>query len=103
MTSIPLSAFVDDKGQDEAAKILGSSQAAISKALKTERLIFVSEDSPGAYSAIELKSFPSGWPSQKPRPNLEQIVARLARFGQGLSVAVQPSSTKLDPTEALGL
>jgi len=92
MTPIPLSAFVDDKGQDEAAKSLGSSQAAICKALKSGRVILVNEDEPGVYSALELKGFPSSGPSQKPRPNLEQIVEQIARFGQGLGVAVISSS-----------
>lgn len=94
MTPIPLSAFVDDKGQEEAAKSLGSSQAAICKALKSGRLILISEDEPGIYSALELKSFPSSGPSQKPRPDLEQIVRQIARVGQGLDVAVHSSSTR---------
>lgn len=95
MTPIPLSAFVDDKGQDEAAKLLGSSQAAICKALKSGRVILVSEDQPGAFSGLELKGFPSSGPSQKPRPNLEQIVEQIASLRQGLSVAVNPSSAEV--------
>ncbi|MBM0211847.1 Cro/CI family transcriptional regulator [Pseudomonas syringae group genomosp. 3] len=93
MTPIPLSVFVQDKGQDEAAKLLGSSQAAICKALKSGRLILVHEDHPGIFSAIELKGFPSSGLSQKARPNLEQIVEQISRFGKGLGVAVQASST----------
>ena len=94
MTPIPLSVFVEDKGQDEAAKALGSSQAAICKALKSGRVILVHEDEPGIFSALELKGFPASGPSQKPRPDLEQILAQIARFGQGLGVAVHPSSSQ---------
>lgn len=94
MTTIPLSEFVEDKGQDEAAKSLGASQAAICKALKSGRVIFVQEDEPGVFSALELKGFPTSGPSQKPRPNLEQILAQIARLGQGLGVAVHPSSSQ---------
>lgn len=93
MTPIPLSAFVEAKGQGEAAKSLGSSQAAICKALKSGRVILVSEDEPGVFSALELKGFPASGPSQKPRPNLEQIVGQIARFGQGFAVAVHSSSS----------
>lgn len=92
MTPIPLSVFVADKGQDEAAKSLGSSQTAISKALKSGRVILVHEDEPGIFSALELKGFPSSGPSQKPRPNLEQIVAQISAIGQGVGVAVLSSS-----------
>lgn len=92
MTPIPLSAFVEGKGQDEAAKLLGSSQAAICKALKTGRLILVHEGAPGSYSALELKGFPSSGPSQKPRPDLEQIVVQISGLGKALGGAVNPSS-----------
>lgn len=94
MKPIPLSAFVKEKGQDEAAKFLGSSQTAICKALKTGRLILVNEDQPGIFSALELKSFPSSGPHQKPRPNLEQIVEQIARLDQGHGVAVHQSSVQ---------
>lgn len=94
MTPIFLSEFVDAKGQDEAAKSLGSSQAAICKALKTGRMIFVTEDAPGSFSAIELKGFPCSGPSQKPRPDPEQIVDQIGRLGQALNMAVQTSSAE---------
>ena len=92
MTPVSLSAFVDDKGQDEAARLLGSSQAAICKALKTGRLILVHEEPLGGFSALELKGFPSSGPSQKPRPDLEQIVCQISDFSKTLERAVQPSS-----------
>lgn len=80
MTPIPLSIFVEAKGQDEAARFLGSSQAAISKALKSGRLILVSEESPDVFSAVEFKGFPASGPSQKPRPDLEEIVLRISNI-----------------------
>lgn len=92
MTPIPLSVFVEHKGQGEAAKSLGSSQAAICKALKSGRLILVTEEKSGVYSAVELKGFPSSGPSPKPRPNIEQIVGEISRIAQALNMAVDSSS-----------
>lgn len=60
MTGQSLSAFVDQYGQEGAAQALGSSQAAISKALKAGRLIIVIPSKGGGFEAAELKRFPSG-------------------------------------------
>lgn len=59
MHSIPLSELVEDIGQEKAGVELGVSQGAISKALKAERVIFVTRLPDGKYSAEEIKPFPS--------------------------------------------
>lgn len=93
MTPILLHEFVGQHGQDEAAKALGSSQAAISKAIKSGRLILISEARPGFYTGVELKGFPSGGDREKPRLDLEEILIQITRLGQPYESAVNPSST----------
>lgn len=92
MTPVPLSAFVHDHGQDEAARILGSSQTAISKALRAGRLILIAKDVSGAFSAVELKAFPSGGSREKSCLDLEEIVSQVRSFSQSADPAVNPSS-----------
>ncbi|MBI6911681.1 Cro/CI family transcriptional regulator [Pseudomonas palleroniana] len=94
MTPIQLHEFVDRHGQDEAAKVLGSSQAAISKAIKAGRLILISEESPGRFTGVELKGFPSGGDREKPRLDLEEILSQIIRSGESALGAVNPSSTQ---------
>ncbi|WP_099167741.1 Cro/CI family transcriptional regulator [Pseudomonas sp. ICMP 8385] len=97
MTPIPLSSFVEGIGQEEAAKSLGSSQTAICKALKTGRLIFVTEKPCGSFEAIELKGFPSAGPNHKARPDPEQILDQVARLAQASNMAVNSYSTQQAP------
>lgn len=92
MMPIKLHEFVDKHGQDEAAKALGASQAAISKAIKSGRLILVSEERPGFFTGVELKGFPSGGDREKARPDLEEIVSQLTRLAQSSEAAVNSSS-----------
>lgn len=94
MTPIQLHEFVDRHGQDEAAKVLGSSQAAISKAIKAGRLILISEDRPGCFAGVELKGFPSGGDRDKPRLDLETILSKIKKVGESTVGAVNPSSTQ---------
>ncbi|WP_082061036.1 Cro/CI family transcriptional regulator [Pseudomonas sp. MRSN 12121] len=92
MTPILLGDFVGPLGQAEAAKKLGSSQVAISKALKADRLILVSTDPSGAVSSFEIKVFPGGGSRDKARLDLEEIVSQMTKFGQSGAPAVNPSS-----------
>lgn len=94
MTPIQLHEFVDRHGQDEAAKVLGSSQAAISKAIKAGRLILISEERPGFFTGVELKGFPSGGDREKPRLDLEEILSQIIRVGESTVGAVNPSSAQ---------
>ncbi|KQV21073.1 Cro/Cl family transcriptional regulator [Pseudomonas sp. Root329] len=59
MKQIPLTELVATKGQAFAAKALGVSPAAISKAISAERNISVTCNQDGTFEAHELKSFPA--------------------------------------------
>ena len=59
MTRITFKEFVQQKGQTEAALLLGITQGAVSKALRVGRDIYVHCLPDGAYSAEEVKPFPS--------------------------------------------
>jgi hypothetical protein len=59
MKQIPLTELVATKGQAFAAKALGVSPAAISKAIAAERNISVTCNRDGTFEAHELKSFPA--------------------------------------------
>lgn len=87
----PLTSFAHDVGQIEAARRLGLSQSAISKALRSGRKVFVFEDGVSE-RAFELKSFPCS--SAEICPSLEQMISRLTTSEQSNKSAVQPSSTQ---------
>jgi len=59
MQSIPLNEFVATVGQIKAAAALRMSQGGISKALKAERQVYVTELPDGTYQGQELKPFPA--------------------------------------------
>ncbi|AOM42604.1 Cro/CI family transcriptional regulator [Xenorhabdus hominickii] len=59
MEKIPLSDFVFQKGQEEAASLFGINQSAISKALSVGRKITVIVHLDGRVEAEELKPFPA--------------------------------------------
>ena len=59
MKQIPLTELVATKGQAFAARALGVSPAAISKAILAERNISVICNQDGTFDAHELKSFPA--------------------------------------------
>ncbi|WP_271105833.1 Cro/CI family transcriptional regulator [Pseudomonas tohonis] len=59
MKAIPIRDFVQEKGQQVAASMLGMSQGALSKALKLGRKVFVTRHDDGSYSAEEVRPFPS--------------------------------------------
>jgi predicted transcriptional regulator len=59
MKQIPLTELVATKGQAFAAKSLGVSPAAISKAISAERNISVTCNEDGTFEAHELKAFPA--------------------------------------------
>lgn len=59
MRRIPLHEFATEKGQVQAATLLGMSQGALSKALRVGRAVFVTEHEDGTFSAEETRPFPS--------------------------------------------
>lgn len=91
MSPIPLAEFVSVHGQSDAAKALGTTQAAISKAARSGRHIFVQEKPCGGFEAVELKGFPCSGDSRS-RLDLDSIVSVIAPIAQPLNRAVQPSS-----------
>lgn len=92
MTPIQLADFVGQHGQEEAAKRLGTSQAAISKAVRSGRHILVRGLPEGRFEAFELKAFPSSGHQVAPRPDLELIMSVFAGFAEPLNRSVHPSS-----------
>lgn len=59
MKQIPLTELVATEGQVFAAKALGVSPAAISKAIAAKRNISVTCNQDGSFEALELKPFPA--------------------------------------------
>ncbi len=59
MRRIPLNEFAAEKGQTQAAKLLGLTQGALNKAMRVGREIYVTELKGGKYAAEELRPFPS--------------------------------------------
>ncbi|WP_095052187.1 Cro/CI family transcriptional regulator [Pseudomonas sp. Irchel s3b2] len=59
MKKTPLPLLVERMGQIAVAKALGVSSPAISKALKAERDIQVTEHADGTFTAQEIRPFPS--------------------------------------------
>lgn len=59
MNRMTLAAFVSQHGQTEAARKLGTTQAAMSKAVRAGREIYVSLQPDGTYQAKEVRQFPS--------------------------------------------
>lgn len=59
MKRIPLSEFSEKHGQTEAAKLLGLTQGALSKALRVGRSVHVLAHDDGSYTAEEHRPFPS--------------------------------------------
>jgi len=67
---INLKDFAKDRGQPQAALLLGMTQGALSKAIRTGRDVLVIEQLDGTFTAIEIRSFPS-------------CAARSSRLGNG--------------------
>lgn len=59
MRRIPLNEFATEKGQVQAATVLGMSQGALSKALRVGRSVYVTEHDDGTFTAEEVRPFPS--------------------------------------------
>jgi len=59
MRRISLDEFASEKGQTNAASLLGMSQGALNKAMSVGRNIYVIEHEDGTFSAEEIRPFPS--------------------------------------------
>lgn len=65
MRRIPLNDFATERGQVQAASLLGMTQGALSKALRVGRSIYVTEHDDGTLTAEEVRPFPSQ-PAKQP-------------------------------------
>ncbi|MFJ4056544.1 Cro/CI family transcriptional regulator [Pseudomonas sp. NPDC089743] len=92
MTPVQLADFVGQHGQEQAAKKLGTSQAAISKAIRSGRQIVVRARFGGTLEAFELKAFPSNGCLGRSRADLELIMSVIAVLAEPTEVSVHPSS-----------
>ncbi|MBI6944373.1 hypothetical protein JET76_23910 [Pseudomonas putida] len=93
MTPVTLNKFVDDRGQIDAARRLGLSQAAVSKAVRSGRSIYVVSIDSDQCAAFELKPFPALGSSGKTTADLEEIISISVRDEQHPDGSVHPSST----------
>ena len=93
MSLLTLAQYAAQQSQDSASKLLGLSQAAVSKAIKAGRSIYVFHSDAGLAVAIELKPFPGK--SSKDDVSMEEILTGIARHSNTLDDAVQSSSASL--------
>ncbi|WP_082440981.1 Cro/CI family transcriptional regulator [Pseudomonas syringae group genomosp. 7] len=59
MSTLHLRDFAKDRGQPEAASLLGLTQGALSKAIRVGRHIIVTHQADGTYTAEERRPFPA--------------------------------------------
>lgn len=69
MSSVHLKEFAGERGQPEAAQLLGITQGALSKALRVGRKIVVTIHDDGSFSAEETRSFPARTGDTGKRPS----------------------------------
>ncbi|WP_110993109.1 Cro/CI family transcriptional regulator [Pseudomonas sichuanensis] len=58
MSRTHITEFAVEKGQTEAASLLGMTQGALSKAIRVGRDVYVTKNADGTYSAEEVRPFP---------------------------------------------
>lgn len=99
MSSIQLKEFARERGQPEAAMLLGVTQGALSKAIRVGRNISVIPNPDGSYSAEETRPFPSrtdsvGRPESSPTLN-ETVRPNLANRQSTVGAGVLSSSAEV--------
>jgi hypothetical protein len=88
MHRIHLSEFAELRGQTEAARLLGLTQGALSKALRVGREIYVVCHEDGSCEAHELKPFPSQAPKTMAMEGAQQQpTARSANTDRSLQAS----------------
>lgn len=65
MSRIHITQFAADRGQSEAASLLGMTQGALSKAIRVGRDVYVTENADGSFTAEEVRPFPSQFQPKK--------------------------------------
>lgn len=58
MSRVHIKLFAAQRGQSEAAALLGMTQGALSKAIRAGRDVYVTENTDGTFSAEEVRPFP---------------------------------------------
>ncbi|CAB5577701.1 Cro [Pseudomonas putida] len=58
MSRVHIKQFAAQRGQSEAAALLGMTQGALSKAIRVGRDVYVTENADGTFSAEEVRPFP---------------------------------------------
>lgn len=58
MSRVHITQFASERGQAEAAALLGMTQGALSKAIRVGRVVYVTENSDGTVTAEEVRPFP---------------------------------------------
>lgn len=62
MRRITLKELAEEKGQTQAAALIGIRQSSLSKALRLGREVFVTEQEDGSWKGEEVRPFPSQLP-----------------------------------------
>ncbi len=109
MSTLHLRDFAKDRGQPEAASLLGLTQGALSKAIRVGRNIIVTPEADGTFTAEERRPFPAR-PELKNRAfdaptlnlNLRSKPPAHQSSEDAGNLSSAPSSSKLDPLEARG-
>lgn len=77
MSTLHLRDFAKDRGQPEAALLLGLTQGALSKAIRVGRNIIVTLEDDGSFSAEERRPFPARSDSKTKAMNAPTLNANL--------------------------
>lgn len=95
MSSVHLKEFAKERGQPEAAMLLGLTQGALSKAIRVGRNVVVTHEADGSFTAEERRPFPArpeGKTKTFNRSTLNANVRDALSSGQSDESAVQTSS-----------
>lgn len=103
---VPLKDFAKDHGQPHAASLLGMTQGALSKAIRTGRVVYVLQQPDGSLAAIEVRSFPMRHDRHVVcGPTMDQTILQLASAVESGNTSGNISSAKpmqeLSPGKAL--
>lgn len=95
MSTFHLRDFAKERGQPEAASLLGLTQGALSKAIRVGRNVIVTHEADGSFTAEERRPFPARSESKLATALPSTLNANLRKnppTDQSADDAVQPSS-----------
>ncbi len=99
MSTLHLKEFAKKRGQPEAAILLGLTQGALSKAIRVGRLILVTEQADGSFTAEERRPFPARSEAKSRTisgPTMTQMLPPATAQHISTAAAVNSSSTAQD-------